>query len=157
MLVAVFERTERAVRRDQEILFVGGLIRREDMVHDDGAAGFCEQHVLEAHDAACRNVILEVHFARPGIGMHEFHMPHFPAALADFFDDGALIGFRHLNRQLLVGLRDLAAVAMQNDFRLRDLQFVAFPAHLFDQDAKMQFSTAGDQKPVGTVGFLHAQ
>ncbi len=46
---------------------------------------------------------------------------------------------------------------MQNDFRLRDLQFVAFPAHLFDQDAEMQLSTASDQEPVRTVRFLHAQ
>ena len=46
---------------------------------------------------------------------------------------------------------------MQNDFRLRDLQFIALPAHLFDQDAEMQFTTASDQEAVGTVGFLHAE
>src|SRR6476659_4332389 len=127
------------------------------MVHDDRATGFGEQHVFEAYDAAGWNVILEVHFTWTGIRMHEFYVTHFPTTLADLLDHHSLVGFRHLNGQLLIGLSDPPAVAMQNDLGLRYLNFVAFASHLLDQHAKVQLSTAGDQEPVRTVSLLHPQ
>ena len=59
---------------------------------------------LKPHDAAGRNVIFQMHLARSGIGMDELHMAHLAAAFADLFNDGALIGFRHLDGQFLVRL-----------------------------------------------------
>jgi hypothetical protein len=84
-------------------------------------------------------------------------MFHGPATSSDFFDDGSLIFRWDLDGQLFVGLHDVAVLPLQHDFRLRDLELIAFPSHLFDQYRQMQFSTAGDQEPIRAIGLLDPQ
>jgi len=86
--------------------------------------------------------VLQMHFARSCVGMDEFHVAQLAAALAELFDHGALIGFRDLNGELFIGFEDLVSIAVDDDFRLGDLQLVPFPPHLLDQDTKMQLPAA---------------
>ena len=85
------------------------------------------------------------------------HVAHLAAAFADFFDDGALIVAGTWMVNSSYGSVDPAAFAVKNDFRLRDLQLVPFPAHLFDQHGQVQLAAAGHEETVGAVGFLDAQ
>ena len=71
---AVFVRDQRAVRRDEQITFFGRLVGGKHVVHDDRAAGFGQKQILEAHDAARRNVVFEMHFVGADVGMNQAHM-----------------------------------------------------------------------------------
>ena len=102
-------------------------------------------------------MVLQVHFARSGIGMDESHVVQFASAFAELFNHGALIGFRHLDGQFFIGFEDFVPLPVDNHFRLRHLQLVSFPAHLFDQDAEMQLAAAGHEELIRTIRFLRAQ
>ena len=69
--------------------------------------------------------------------MDESHMAQLAAAFAELFNHGALISFRHLDGQFLIGFEDFVPIPVDNHLRLRDLQLISLPAHLFDQDAEM--------------------
>jgi hypothetical protein len=45
---------------------------------------------------------------------------------------------------------------MVEDFRFADRKFIAFPAHIFDQDRQMQFAAARHFIAVRTVCFFHS-
>ena len=152
-----FEGYQRTMRCHEKRLFIRRGITGKHVVQNDGTAGLRQQDVFQADNAARRDVILNVHFAGGAFGMHELHVTEFAASFADFFNHRPLIFRRNLNGQLFKGFRDCIAFSVQDDLGLRDLQLISFTTHLFDQHAEMKFATAGHEKPVGAVCFLHAQ
>ncbi len=63
-----------------------------------------------------------------------------------------------LDMDFFKGFQGLAVLTLAEDhFRARDLEFIAFPAHGFDQDRQVQLAAAGDQESIGALGFGHSQ
>ena len=78
-------------------------------------------------------------------------------ALAERFDHGAGIFFRHVDDDVLDRLPALAVAFGDDDLRLGDRELVAFAAHRLDEDREMQFAAAAHFERVGRVGVGDAQ
>jgi hypothetical protein len=86
------------------------------------------------------------------------HAGQFAAAVADELHDAAHVLFGHINHEILDWLEDLAVGGFAgDDVRLADRKLVAFAAHVFDEDAQVEQSAAGDFEGVFVAGFFDAQ
>ena len=65
--------------------------------------------------------------------------------------------FGDVDGEMLDRFHQLAVYSLGDDLGLADHQFVAFTAHHFNQDGKLQFSAAQDFERVGRAGVLDAQ
>ena len=82
----------------------------------------------------------------------------FPFALAEFLDDRSGEFFRNIDVGDLHRLQFTAAlVFMVEDFCFADREFITFPAHIFNQDRQMKFSTSRYFKALGRVSLFHTE
>ncbi len=112
-----------------------------------------QEFALEADQAACRDAVFD---ANPAFAVG-LHVLEFAATAAQFFHDRALVVFFDVDGEQFVGLAFHAINILENHPRARDGQFVAFAAHIFDEDGQMQLAPAGNQEDVGILGVLDAQ
>ena len=87
----------------------------------------------------------------------EFMSSISPLPPAKLLDHDAAVFFGDINLHFFQRLHADAVFFMEDDFRLRDLQFVAFAPHGFDQDGQMQLAPARNAELVGGVGVFDAQ
>jgi len=118
-----------------------------------GAARQGHEFALEADQAARRDTVFEAH-APLAVRLHVLQVA---TAAAELFHDAALIGFFDIDGEQFVRLQLLAIDFLHDHARPRYGQFVAFAAHVFQQDGEVQFAAAGDQEDVGILGVLDAQ
>ncbi len=113
------------------------------------AAGGVEDARAQAHDAAGRDLELEVHAL---VALH--HVRHLAAARAEDLDDlaGELAG--HVDDGLLDRLDLLAVlVRLDDDLRAADLELVAFSAHGLHEHREVQDASAGDLHAALVLGL----
>ena len=113
-----------------------------------GAARHGQELALEADQAARRNAVFEAHAAL-AVGLHVLQVA---AARAELFHHRALVGFFDVDRQHFVRLLFLAVDFLDHHARARHGQFIAFAAHVFEQDGQVQFAAARDHEDVGVGG-----
>jgi len=65
--------------------------------------------------------------------------------------------FRNVNRQVLDRLHQLAINTAGDDLRLPDHQLIAFAAHHFNKDRKLQLAAAKDLEGIRAAGIFHPQ
>ena len=119
----------------------------KDVTHDARAAAHRHEHALEADQTASRDAVFQTHAAL-AVG---FHVLKVTAATAEFFHHGTLMLFFNVDRQEFIRLHLDAVDFLDNNARAGNGQFIAFAAHVFEQNRKMQFTAAGDF-PNGLVG-----
>ena len=118
-----------------------------------GAARQRQEFTLESDQATRRNPVFDAHAALAV----RLHVLQLAAAAAEFFHDAALMGFLDIDGEQLVGLK-LDAVGLLEDYaRAGDGQFVAFAAHVLQQDGQVQFAAAGDEEDIGVGRVFDAQ
>ena len=132
---------------------VGGAIVIKDVVLEAGAGGQGHELGLKADEAAGGDLVVQAH---PALAVGD-HVLELAAALAQGLHDGALAGLLHVHGQLLVGLADDAVDLAEDDLRAGDGQFVAFPAHVLQQDGQVQLAAAGDAELLRVGALLDTQ
>ncbi len=85
------------------------------------------------------------------------HVEHFALAEGRHFNGGAAHRFGQVDHEFLNRLTFDAIDFLDDDLGIADLQFVAFAAHGFDQDRKVQHASAKHAEGIGRVGSLHAE
>ena len=132
------------------------LVRRvtvEELVHDAVAVGVGHELGPVADEAAGRDGELEV----GGAAVMGDHVPEFRFPGAEFLDDRADIFARHLDGEEFHRLEELAVlVALVDDLRAGDREFVAFAPHGLDEDGQVEFAAAGDLERIGGLGLFDA-
>src|SRR6201991_1055384 len=109
--------------------------------------------VLEADQAAGRDLVLETH-ATVAVGHHVLQVA---LTDAEALHDATLVDLFDVDHQFLDRLHLLAVDFLEDDFRTRHRQLVAFATHVLDQHRKMQFAAARDQELVGVGAVFHAK
>ena len=100
------------------------------MVEDGLAVRDVEDSVLEAHDAAGRDLELEVR-----LGDARLHVAHGSAGVAEDLDDLAGVLARTLDHGLLDGLETTAVrTLLEEDLRSSDLELEALAPHVLHED-----------------------
>ena len=108
---------------------------------------------LETDQAARRDFIVQPH-APAAVRLHVLQLA---LAHAQAIHHAALVHFLDVHHQLLDRLHLLAVDFLDDDFRARHGQLVAFAAHVLDQHRQVQLAAAGDQELVGVGAFLDLQ
>src|SRR5450756_190627 len=121
------------------------------MGHDAVALGRTQELGPEAKQAAKRNRIAETDVR----SLEVEHLLHSPAPFTQHVDDRSLVLLGDVEDEGLIRLEDLAALLLRDDLWHRDLKFVAFAAHLFDEDRQLEFATSRNGEPVGQISPLH--
>ena len=85
------------------------------------------------------------------------HVEHFTFARAELFHHNAYKLLRHVDRQLLDRLHELAVHSLGYDLGLSDHEFEAFAAHHLDQDGKLQLAPSHHHKGISAFGVLDAE
>src|SRR5581483_2386386 len=85
------------------------------------------------------------------------HIYNFALALAQLLHDHANEFFRNIDSKPFDRLHQLAVDSLGDDLRLADHQFIAFTAHHFNKDRKLQFAAPHNLERIGAVGVLHPQ
>ena len=125
----------------------------EHVAGQTGAAGQGQEFALEADQATRRNAVLDAH-ATLAVRLH---VGHFAAAATQLFHHAALVTFFDIHREHFVRLALHAVDVLEHHARAADRQFVAFTAHVFQQDGQVQFAATGHQENVRVVGVFDAQ
>src|SRR5690606_26343570 len=120
----------------------------EHVVHQTGPRSRAEEFGLKADQATGGNNVIQ---AYTSLAVRH-HVLQLAAARAQLFHHGALVGVLDIDGKLLIRLAKLAVNFLQNDFRAGNRQLITFAAHVFDQNAKVQFSTSRNLELVGVVG-----
>jgi hypothetical protein len=84
------------------------------------------------------------------------HVLQVALALTEAFHDATLSVFFDVDGQLFVRLALNTVDRLLDDARTTDCQLVAFAAHVFEQDAEVQFATPGDVEHIA-VRRCHAR
>ena len=83
------------------------------------------------------------------------HPDDFAFASGDRLQDVAQVVVRHFDVKILDGLEQAAVfVALEDDFRPGNHYFVAFAAHLLDEDGDLHFAARVDFKSAGGFGVV---
>ena len=85
------------------------------------------------------------------------HVDQLRLAGAELLHDRADVGIGNLDNEELHRLTELAVDGLGDDLGTRYLKLVILAAHGFDQNGKVQLSSARYLEGVGAVGFLNAQ
>ena len=110
-----------------------GSVVEEGVAHDSLPPGGADEFTTEANQAPGRNHKLELGAAVVGI-LHVLHLGFAHTKLLDARSH-RLLG--HIQNQGFVGLRWCAINGAEDNLGLGYLEFVAFTAHRFDQDAEV--------------------
>ena len=122
------------------------------MVHNAVSFGIGKELVTEPDKPSGGNLKLQPHIAG-----HFMHVDQLGLAGSQIFHDNAHEILRHINSQRFHGFHGMSVfIFAQDDLRLADLHFKAFPAHRLNQNGQMQFAAAFYDKGVGVLCFLHA-
>ena len=129
-----------------------GLVILETVCHHGFTLGGGQQVAAEAHQAAGRNLKVEVHTVAAGLHPEQGALPaggHLDGTAHEFFG--------HVDGQRLDRLTALAADGLVEHAGLAYLQFKSFAAHGLDEDREMQHTAAIDHERVGVDARLDAQ
>ena len=107
----------------------------EDMVHDAIALRAREKLRTETDETTRWNRELKAHIA-----CRLFHIGKLRLAHTETFHDSPHVFLWNFDGQVLNRLTKLTIDGFVDDFRLANLQLVAFAAHLLDQDGKMKLT-----------------
>jgi hypothetical protein len=91
----------------------------------------------------------------PGAG--HAHVLHFTPPLTQTLHAATDGIFRHIQHHELIGLTGVTVHFSINHLRLRDLELIAFAAHIFNQNAQVQFTPTGDGEAIGGISRLDPQ
>ncbi len=149
---AVFHADEGAILAGDDVAAIGAVFV-EEMAHDAEAAGHVDEIGLETDEAAHGDEGLDGDFLTVMV-----HVGDVGLALGEVFHGGAHGFFGNFEEKLFDGLEEIAVLVLAvNDFRAGDENFMAFAAHLLDEDGDLHFATAGDVEDVGDVGGADAE
>ncbi|KAG0772097.1 hypothetical protein G6F22_015982 [Rhizopus arrhizus] len=109
--------------------------------------------VLETDQATGRDRVFQAHAALAV----RLHVLQLALAGAQLFHHAALVDFFDVHHQLLDRLHHLAVDFLDDHFRARHGQLVAFATHVLDQHRQVQLATAGDQELVGIFQLFDLQ
>ena len=129
------------------------LVPDQAGAHNGVALGRGQEGIAQADQTAGRDCELEPDTAASIVD----HVEHPRSPRANQVHDHAdriLDGFDH---QVFDRFDGIALDLFGDDFRPRDLEFVPFAAHGFDQDREMQFAPARDGEDVRLLGWLDPQ
>ena len=130
------------------------VIAVEDRMHHARAARGRQELVAEPKQAACRDDVDHARHALTGI----LHVHHPAAPRPEHFHHRADSLIAGLDVDLFERLEQRAVISpMENDFRPRDLEFIAFTPHRFDQDAQVQLTAPRNEEVFSGFGLLHPQ
>ena len=129
------------------------LVAVEDVADQARAARHVEELVLEADQAARRDLVLEAHPAH-AVGLH---VDELGLALAERLHHGALVLVFDVGGHLLDRLEPGVAFVLEHDPRLGHRELVAFAAHVLEQDRQVQLAAARDFEHAVFVGVAHLQ
>ncbi|OPY14708.1 MAG: hypothetical protein A4E69_00989 [Syntrophus sp. PtaB.Bin138] len=129
-----------------------GLILVKLMMDDGLACGGVEKAVPQSDHSARRDMELQTGPTPDGIDFLEFS-PLF----ADHFNDSAGEIGRYVHNEKLDGFCLPVVDFLVDDMRLAHLELIAFPAHCFNQDGKVQYAPSIDLEGFRSRGSLHAQ
>ena len=113
----------------------------EGVVDDAVPLGGGHKGIHERNEASRRN-----HVDKTGLSILAGHADRLGATAADKLHNGAGIFVRDIDLQILERLAFDAVYLLGDNRRLGDLKLEAFPAHRFDQDGKMEFSSSSDDE-----------
>nr|GEU28058.1 hypothetical protein [Tanacetum cinerariifolium] len=152
---AVVLRDQHAVATAAQLTFRGvdWCVRIEHVAHQAGTTGQGHEFALEADQATCWNTVFQTHTAFAV----RFHVLQVATTTAQLFHDAALVGFFHVNRQLLVRLMAHAIDHLEHHARTRNGHLETFATHVFDQDGQVQLAAARDFERGVVFGRRHAQ
>ena len=134
-----------------DIAFIGS-VAIEGGIHDPVSFGVSQEFAPVADESAGRNREFQAGVA----AADGAHIAQFSFALAQLFNNrpGELIG--HVNISGLHRLQKFSVLVFPvEDLCLAYGKLISFPAHILDQDGKMEFSPAGNLEAVCAVGFFH--
>ena len=83
------------------------------------------------------------------------HVEQFRLSCAKFVHHVSNVGFRHFHNKVFNRFAFFAVNLLENYFWARNLKLVAFSAHVFNEDGKVQFATTKNLEAVGAVRFFH--
>jgi hypothetical protein len=129
------------------------LVAVEDVADQAGAARQVQELVLEADQAARRDLVVEAHPAHAV----RLHVDEVGATLAERLHDGALVLVLDVGGDELDRLEPGVALVVEDDARLRDGELVAFAAHVLEQDRQVQLAAAHDLEDAVLVGVAHLE
>ena len=116
-----------------------GVVAVEDVVHDAEAARIGHEFSTISQKSSGRNEIGQTGHAVGGV-----HRLDAAAPLAKLLHDGAHVFLRDVDGQFFDGFLCDAIHFLQNDLRTRHLEFIAFAAHLLNENGEVEFATSGD-------------
>src|SRR5579862_6282055 len=125
----------------------------EQGIHDDGATRVGEQLAAQANQSTAGDAKLDAYSSVTVI----VHIDDFALADAELFHHYAHEFFGNVDGQLFDRFHQLAIDALGDDLGLSDHEFVAFAAHHFDENGKLEFAAAHDYERICAVRFFHAQ
>ena len=149
--LALLESDQGAMLAAFHVAFVR-RVAMENVAHDAVALRAGQKLRTEADEAARRNDEFHAHIAVALV-----HVGKLRLALAQKLHDRAHVFLRHFDGQVFHRLALLPVDGFVDNFRLADLQLIAFAAHGLDQDGKMQLASARDLEGVRRVRFLDAE
>ncbi len=85
------------------------------------------------------------------------HISQFATAAAEFFHYRALVVVGYVHSQVFIRFAFLTVDVAVHDARFADGEFVAFAAHIFQQNGQVQLAASGYAEHVGIGGVFHAQ
>ena len=115
------------------------LIGVEHRVHDTFTARVGQKFGTVAEQAACRNLIFDVHTLALLL-----HVEQVTLALTHLFDDSAGEFVRNVDIDLFDRLHDNAVFFLENDVRGGQCHFIAFTAHVFHENGQVHFTASAD-------------
>ncbi|MNH31000.1 hypothetical protein D3C79_913260 [compost metagenome] len=108
---------------------------------------------IVADQAACRNQEFQTDLA----GAVVDHVDHFCFAAAQALHYCAHAFFRNINEQALKRLHFGTVDFLNDNFRLGNLQFITFTAHILDQNPEVKLAASGYDKGIRAVCFIYTQ
>ena len=149
---ALLLRHQHSVVAAGHIGFHGGVVV-EHMAHQARAARHGHKFALEADQAAGGNMVFQ---AGAAVAV-AFHIGQFATAAAEFFHHRALVVVRYVHGEVFVRLAFLAVDFTVHHAWFAHSQFIAFTAHVFQQNRQVQLAAAGHAEHVGIFRVFHAQ
>lgn len=112
-------------------------------------------HVLGAKpdESPGRDGVIEAH---PTLSIGR-QIGKFPLAGAEHFHDASLMGILDVHGELLPGLAYVAVDSLHDDAGAAYRELIAFAAHGFDENGKVEFPPPGDQESIRVFGVFDGQ
>ncbi|MNB85515.1 hypothetical protein D3C75_324280 [compost metagenome] len=125
----------------------------ERVVHYTIAACQRQEVRIVADQSACRDQELQTHLSGSGVD----HVDHFRLAGSQTFHYGAHAFFRNVNQQTFQRFHFDAVDFFYDNLWLGYLHFVAFTAHILNQNPEVKLTASGYDKGIRAVSFIYAQ